>query len=128
MGALSFAYREIFCVSPAKTTAGSAYTHIQEDFRERDLTMSFSFDKQVSAYGNMLPLAFVYDDVAYYFDIDELDDAKTTLAVSTDGAQITGLDANKALVSAIHRYGEERHKVWMSKWFADCVSYELEEG
>lgn len=85
------------------------------------------FDKNIAAYGQVIPLAFVYDDTAYYFDVDGFDDAKTTVAVRKGGGVVEGLAANRALVDAVHKYGAERKRVWMAKWFKDCVAAELEE-
>lgn len=85
------------------------------------------FDKTIAAYGVIIPLAFVYDGTVYYFDVDGFDDAKTTVALPVGGEPIEGKEANDMLVSAVHRYGAERHKVWIAKWFTDCVANELSE-
>lgn len=74
-----------------------------------------------------LPLAFIYDGSAYYFDLDCFDDAYSTIVVS--GSETTsGREANEALLRAVRTYGEHRGSVWIAKWFKDCVAYELEHG
>lgn len=77
--------------------------------------------------GRILPLAFVYDDTAFYFDVDGYDDAATTIEVK-EGQTIMGIEANRDLVASIQRYGEKRGKVFIAKFFADCVANELSES
>lgn len=77
---------------------------------------------------SVVPIAFVYDGYAFYFDMDAIDDSKTTIAVNrATGEPIYGLEANQKLVASIQRYGEERGEVWIARWFADSVAYELGE-
>lgn len=71
-------------------------------------------------------MAFAYDGTAYYFDLDCFDDARSTIALLPDGGEVTGIEANKALIGAVHDYGKSRGSVWIANWFKDCVAYELE--
>lgn len=84
------------------------------------------FEKTIAAYGQVLPLAFVYGDTAYYFDVEGFDDAHTTVAVHMGDDPVEGKVANDMLVSAVRAYGRERHRVWIAKWFKDCVLNELD--
>lgn len=83
-------------------------------------------ERETAAYGETLPLAFVYDGTSYYFDVDAFDDNRTTVAVDSEGKRTEGIEANRMLVAAINKYGQERADVWIARWFADIVAYALE--
>lgn len=76
--------------------------------------------------GEVFPLAFFYDDKAYYFDVDELQDDKSTICVDGDDV-IEGIEANQMLVSAVQDYGKNRKRAWIAPFFNGCVTNELED-
>lgn len=85
-----------------------------------------NYPMEVSINGTTMPLAMVYKNVGYYFDIDAYDDAASTV-VKTSTKTIIGLEANKALIQAIHEYDNERKKIWFADWFRELVVIELGE-
>lgn len=77
--------------------------------------------------GRVLPLAFAYGGVAFYYDLSEFRDELTTIE-RVNGNTIYGIAASNDLIEAIHRYGAERGDVHIARFFNDCVANELEEA
>lgn len=77
-----------------------------------------------TAKGDALPLAFVYEQRAYYFDPEVFFDSDSTAHTAFDGTDaVEGIAANKELDSAVRRYVSERGDVWISADFREQVAY-----
>lgn len=75
--------------------------------------------------GRTLPLAFAYGDVAFYYDVNEYKDDRTTVERKDNGEIIEGIAASQDLVSTIRQYGRNRGKVVISRFFNDLVANEI---
>ena len=69
-----------------------------------------------------LDAAFEYDDFLFFFDRDEIDDNRSTVAQRLeDGEIICGKEANNLLAENVDTYCREHGKVWMSDEFKPVV-------
>lgn len=76
-----------------------------------------------SADGRVMPLVFAYHGVAYYFDVDAIFDAQSTVCIDmADGSVTEGIEANQALVRDVRAYGNAHDDVWIAPEFRDSVA------